>query len=63
LQSAFGYSHSIRKIGRRRDHDLRPGLRSFPAGQYVIVNRIEAEDVVILHVLGGSRDLAGQFEN
>jgi plasmid stabilization system protein ParE len=26
-------------IGRRRDGDLRPGLRSFPVGAYVIVYR------------------------
>jgi toxin ParE1/3/4 len=25
------------KIGRRRDDDLAPGLRSFPVGSYVIV--------------------------
>jgi toxin ParE1/3/4 len=24
-------------VGRRRDDDLRPGLRSFPVGQYVII--------------------------
>ena len=51
------------QIGRRRDHELRPGLRSFPIGEYVIVYRIEGENVVILHVLRGSRDIAGQLEN
>jgi len=44
-------------MGRRRDHDLRPGLRSFPVGQYVIIYRIEDEDVLILHVVPGSRDI------
>jgi len=24
-------------IGRRRDEDLRPGLRTFPVGEYIIV--------------------------
>jgi plasmid stabilization system protein ParE len=45
-------------IGRKRDHDLRPGLRTFVAGQYVIVHRI-AEDgaVVILHIFHGKRDV------
>ena len=47
-------------IGRRRD-DLRPGLRSFPVLQYVIVYRVEDEDVVILHVLHGSRDIESFF--
>ena len=44
-------------VGRRRDDDLRPGLRSFPVGQYVIIYRIEDEEVVILHVFHGCRDI------
>lgn len=44
-------------VGRRRDEDLRPGLRSFPAGEYVIIYRIEEEDALILHVVRGSRDI------
>jgi toxin ParE1/3/4 len=46
------------QIGRQRDHDLRPGLRSFPVGEYVIFYRSETEDVVVLHVMRGSRDIA-----
>jgi toxin ParE1/3/4 len=45
------------ELGRRRDHDLRPGLRSLTVGQYVILHRIEGRDVLILHVLHGRRDL------
>lgn len=44
-------------IGRVRDEDLRPGLRSFPVGEYVIIYRIHEEDVLILRVLRGSRDI------
>lgn len=44
-------------IGRRRDEDLRPGLRSFPAGEYMIIYRIETDAVLILHVMHGSRNL------
>jgi toxin ParE1/3/4 len=44
-------------IGRRRD-DLRPGLRSILAGEYVIIYRIADEDVVILRVIHGRRDIA-----
>ena len=44
-------------IGRRRDADLRPRLRSFPVGEYVILYRIDDEDVLILHLVRGSRDL------
>jgi toxin ParE1/3/4 len=49
-------------IRRNRD-DLRPGLRSFPVGQYVIVYRIEDEEVVILHVFHGSRDVQAFFRH
>jgi toxin ParE1/3/4 len=45
------------RLVRRRDEELRPGLRSFPAGQYVIVYRIDGEDVLILQVVRGSRDI------
>jgi toxin ParE1/3/4 len=44
-------------IGRQRDEDLRPGLRSFPVGEYVIIYRVEEQDVLILHVFRGSRDI------
>jgi toxin ParE1/3/4 len=51
-------------MGRRRDEDLRPGLRSFPADDYVIIHRIEKDDVVlILHVVHGSRDMVALFGN
>ena len=48
-------------LGRRRDEDLRPGLRSFPVGEYVIVYRVEGEDVLILRALRGSRDIEALF--
>jgi toxin ParE1/3/4 len=47
------------QMGRRRDHDLRPGLRSFPAGEYVIIYRVEGADALILHLVRGSRDIEG----
>jgi toxin ParE1/3/4 len=50
-------------IGRRRDEDLRPGLRSFPVGEYIILYRFEGEDVLILHVMHGSRDIQALFGN
>ncbi len=48
-------------IGRRRDDDLRPGLRSFPVGAYLVLFRIAEEDVHILHVVRGSRDIHALF--
>lgn len=47
-------------VGRLRE-DLRPGLRSFPVGQYVIIYRIEDADVLILHVLHSHRDVQRIF--
>lgn len=44
------------QMGRRRE-DLRPGLRSFPVGEYVVLYRIEGSDVLILHVVHGHRDI------
>jgi len=40
----------------RRD-DLRPGIRSIPVGEYVIFYRRDGEDVLVLHVLHGRRDI------
>jgi len=48
-------------MGRARDEDLRLGLRSFPVGEYVILYRIQDEDVLILRVLRGSRDIEALF--
>lgn len=44
-------------LGRRRE-DLRAGLRSFPAGRYIVFYRIAGKDVLILQVMHGSRDIA-----
>ena len=43
-------------MGRRRDADLRVGLRSFPVGEYVILYRIDGEDVLVLHLVRGRPD-------
>ena len=43
-------------IGRTRD-DLRRGLRSLAVGSFVIIYRIDGDDVLILHVLHGRRDI------
>jgi toxin ParE1/3/4 len=50
-------------IGRRRDEDLAPGLRSFPVGNYVIIYCIEGEDAAIFHVFHGSRDIESFFRH
>jgi len=50
-------------LGRPRDKDLRPGLRSFPVGNYLVIYRVRGEDVLILHVAHGRRDLESLFES
>ena len=49
-------------IGRARDDDLRPGLRSFPVGEYVILYRIDEREVLILRVVRGSRDIGALLQ-
>ena len=44
-------------LGRRRDEDLRQGLRSFMVGAYLILYRVDAEDVLIPRVIHGRRDI------
>jgi toxin ParE1/3/4 len=46
-------------LGRPRSEDLRPGLRTFPIGEYLIVYQVRGEDAAILHVMRGSRDIEG----
>jgi toxin ParE1/3/4 len=49
-------------IGRRRDEDLR-GVRSFVVGDYVIAYRVDGDNVLILRVLPGSRDIEALFRD
>jgi toxin ParE1/3/4 len=44
------------QLGRRRD-DLREGSRSVTSGSYVIIYRIDGNNVRILHVMHGRRDI------
>ena len=46
------------RAGRARD-DLRPDIRAFPVGDYLILYR--GADVAIVRVVHGSRDLAALF--
>jgi toxin ParE1/3/4 len=48
------------KTGRVRD-DLLAGARSFPVGHYLIVYDIDREDVQILRVVHGRRNLTALF--
>jgi toxin ParE1/3/4 len=61
LTDRFFLLASRPNIGRARDEDLRPGLRSFPVGEYVIIYRIQDDDVLILRVLRGGRNMEALF--
>ncbi len=50
-------------LGRARNHDFGAGSRSFPVGEYVIVYCVEGDDVLILRVAHGRRDIDALFEN
>ena len=61
LYSRFLLLAKYPQAGRQRD-DLWPGLRMFPVGDFVVLYRIEGDDVVIDRVVRGSRDLEALFQ-
>ncbi len=48
-------------IGRDRSN-LRPGIRSVVAGIYVIFYRVEPDQITIMRVLHGRRDIDAEFK-
>lgn len=62
LTARFSLLGSHPRAGRRRD-DLRPGMRGFPVGEYVILYRVEGDDAVILRVIGGRMDIESILRN
>jgi toxin ParE1/3/4 len=48
-------------VGRSREHEFGPGMRSLAVSEYVIVYTIEAEALAILRVVHGRRDLDSIF--
>ena len=48
------------KMGRKRD-DLAKGLRSFPVEKYIIFYRLAKDDIEIVRVLHGSRNIEKLF--
>lgn len=56
IYSQFFLRYVYPRAGRRRD-DLRPGVRSFGVGEYIVLYRVEGDDALIQRVVRGSRDL------
>jgi len=61
ITDRFLFLSTFPHAGRTRDRDLGAGMRSFPLGEHVIVYCVEGEDVFILRVLHGRRDLEALF--
>jgi toxin ParE1/3/4 len=61
LFSRFSKLAAMPKIGRTRE-DLSRGLRSFPAGRYIIFYREGGGGVEIVRVLHGARNFPPLFE-
>src|SRR5688572_2079708 len=61
LTTRFFLLATYTRAGRQRD-DLSQGLRMFPVGDYVVLYRVEGNDVLIVRVVRGSRDLEPLFD-
>jgi toxin ParE1/3/4 len=48
-------------LGRSRDEDFGAGCRSFGVGEYVIVYDVKVDNVLILRVAHGRRDIEALF--
>lgn len=62
ITDRFHFLGSFPHVGRAGDEELGKGMRSFAAGEYVIVYCIDGEDVLILRVVHGKRDPEALFE-
>ncbi len=56
IQRSFSLLGRHPLMGRPRDADLGPGLRSLPSGGYIIIHRATPKLVTILRVIDGRRD-------
>jgi toxin ParE1/3/4 len=61
IASRFFMLVSFPHVGRARNQDLGAGLRSFPAGEYIIIYSVDGPDVFILRVVHGRRDIERLF--
>jgi toxin ParE1/3/4 len=61
IADRFYFLANFPYVGRARDEDFGAGLRSASVGQYVIVYCVDGQDVHILRVVHGRRDLEALF--
>lgn len=57
LSDCFSLLAQNPRLGRQRDYDLQPGLRSFPVGDYLVIYKIVGNELLILHIFRGSRNI------
>src|ERR1700733_154071 len=63
ITSRFFLLSSYPHLGRVRDEEFGLACRSFGIGEYVIIYSVEENNVLILRVLHGRRDIEALFEN
>jgi toxin ParE1/3/4 len=61
ITGRFAFLASFPYVGRARDEDFGAGSRSASVGEYVIVYCVDGQDVLILRVVHGKRDLEALF--
>jgi toxin ParE1/3/4 len=61
ISGRFVFLSGFPYAGRSRDSDFGKGSRSFAVGEYVILYRIEDEDILVLRVAHGRRLLEELF--
>jgi len=49
-------------LGRSRADEFGSGMRSLSAGEYVIVYTIDGDNILVLRIVHGRRDLYALFE-
>ena len=62
LDQKFAKILKFPRLGRQRDEIL-PTLRSFPSGNYLILYMPIGQDIEILRVVSGYRDLPALFDD
>jgi len=61
IRETFDLLAKFPELGRRRDTDIRPGIRSLIVDTYVVLYRIRSRELQIARVAHGNQDLSGLF--
>lgn len=61
ITDRFSFLANFPYAGRARDADFGIRCRSFPVGDYVIVYQVDDDEIVVLRVFHGKRDLESEL--